>query len=48
MNTVLAVNPGSFGFNHRDKSTGIEVSPLTMAMIVCGTFLITFRVPESP
>jgi hypothetical protein len=45
---LLTVYPGNVGLNHCDKSTGVEVSPLTASMIVGWTFLVTLRVSESP
>ena len=47
-----AVNPGNIGLDHGDIPAGIEVSPLSLAMIVGGAFLVrlwaTFWTPEPP
>jgi hypothetical protein len=45
---LLAVYPGDVGLNHCDKSTGVEVSPLTVSMIMGRTLLVTLRASESP
>jgi hypothetical protein len=45
---VRAVNPGNIGLDQDGIPTGIEVSPLSLAMIVGGPLLATFGTPESP
>ena len=42
------VNPGNIGLDHGDIPAGIEVSPLSLSMIVGGAFLVTFWTPEPP
>jgi hypothetical protein len=43
-----AVNPRDTGLEHGDIPTGIEVSPLSLAVIVGGAFLVTFWTSEPP
>ena len=45
---LLAVYPGDVGLNHCDKSTGVEVPPLTLAMVVGGALFVTVRTLEPP
>jgi hypothetical protein len=41
-----AVDPGNSGLDHGGVPTGVEVSPLALAMIVGGALLVPFRAPE--
>ncbi len=41
-----AVDPGNSGLDHGDIPTGVEVPPLTLAMVLGGAFPVTVRAPQ--
>ena len=43
-----SVDPGNSGLDHGDIPTGVEVPPLTLAMVVGVALLVTVRVREPP
>ena len=42
------VDPRNSGLDYGHVPTGVEVPPLTLAMIVGGALLVTYRAPKPP